>query len=251
MKRILTIILLLGAAVFPVVCPGREAASAELERLRQENRRLRQELDRLRQSALIQQRDLQQFKLWLAAVADDGVVMKASDREQHLIALLRELVRRSSRLAIRASAVSGDFGAFLREQPIGPARQARLLLQLEQLERSAMQVSALAGDVERSSGGDAFKNVRLLAVNRELDCAVFSAGSVHGVFPGLIYSAVNDPALRLRVISVRPWVSAAVPVADGIRRLTPGMRFTVVRGDKENTGIAPFKAGSLPGRGKK
>ncbi|MBQ7207481.1 MAG: hypothetical protein IJS01_06740 [Lentisphaeria bacterium] len=215
--------------------------AAELTRLRAENRRLRLELDRLRAARSQQDRDLLRFRAWLAAAADSGKLQTASDREIRLLAILSEMVRRGSRLAVQVSSVERAFRDLLGEFPIGPARQARLLLQLEQLERCAMQVSSIASVAESEEDPAAFREATVLAVNRELETAVLSVGTVHGVFPGLIYRDRDGSGQSLRIVSVRPWVSAAVPVQGDAGRIAPGMRFTVEHRARSDERISPLR----------
>ncbi len=220
---------------------GAENASVELNRLRAENRRLRQELDRLRASRSAEERDLLKFRAWLAATADSGKVQTASERELRLLAVLAETVARCNRLVVHISSVERTFRDLLSEFPVGPARQARLLLQLEQLERYSMQVSSIAAVAESEEDPAAFRETTVLAVNRELETAVLAVGSVHGVFPGLLYQARNDEEIVLRIVSVRPWVCAAVPVSGKIDKIAPGMRFTAEHRARPGERISPLR----------
>ena len=47
--------------------------------------------------------------------------------------------------------------------------------------------------------------------------------------------------LNLRIISVRPWVSAAVPVSGGLERITPGMRFTAAHRTPSGGRTSPWR----------
>ena len=108
---------------------------AELSKLKMENRRLHAELDRLRKRLTEKDNDLLKFRHFLAATADAGKVMTVSERERQLTDILKEIVKRSNRLLVHISGVDAIFRDLLKELPVGPARQARLLLQLEQMER--------------------------------------------------------------------------------------------------------------------
>ena len=204
------------------------AGETAIDRLRLENRKLRHELDRLRQELTTRDREIMQFRRWAAGVTDTGKLTTVSQREIRQAEILTEMIKHSSRLAVEASDITRTFRKLIKEFPIGPARQAHLLLQMEDLERAAMRVVSITGAAENEKDPSAFRNVRIVAVNRELETAVLSAGAVHGVFPGLIYQCERNPSLRLRVISVRPWVSAAVPVSGTADPLTPGMPFTAL-----------------------
>ena len=213
---------------------------AELAKLKMENRRLHAELDRLRKQLTEKDNDLLKFRHFLAATADAGKVMTVSDRERQLTGILKEIVKRSNRLLVHISGVDSIFRDLLKELPVGPARQARLLLQLEQMERYALQLSTIAGVFEERDSRQVLENVRIVAVNRELDTVILSSGSVHGIFPGLMFQSKRDGRLRLRVISVRPWVCAAVPIGGNTEAFTPGMEFTIAHRAAPGEGIRPF-----------
>ena len=220
-------------------CPA-GSDHTELSKLRMENRRLRLELDRLRGKLSEKDNDLQKFRLWLAVTADAGKMQTVSEREMQLINILKETVKRSNRLLVHISGVDTLFRDLLKELPVGPARQARLLLQLEQLERYALQLSTIVGVFEESTSRQLLENVRAVAVNRQLDTVILSAGSVHGVFPGLLFQSRQDSRLRLRVVSVRPWVCAAMPVGGSAEQFTPGMEFTIAHRANPGEGIRPL-----------
>ena len=63
---------------------------------------------------------------------------------------------------------------------------------------------------------------RILAVNKDLQVVVLPVGSVHGISNGLNYYA-GKKKVRLRIIMVRPFVSAAVPEQGNIESLASGM----------------------------
>ena len=236
LKRIIFIFCLLSF----FCCSLWSSEKNELAKLRMENRRLRLELDRLRGKLSEKENDLLKFRHWLAASSDAGKIMTVSERERQLTGILKEIVARSNRLLVHISGVDMIFRDLLKELPVGPARQARLLLQLEQLERYALQLSTLAGVFEERNNQQVLENVRVVAVNRELDTVILSTGSVHGVFPGLLFQSKRGGFLRLRVISVRPWVCAAVPVGGSAENFTPGMEFTIAHRAAPGEGVRPL-----------
>ena len=235
LKR-LVLSVLLAVCLFSLGADDR----TEVSKLKMENRRLHAELDRLRKQLTAKDNDLLKFRHFLAATAEAGKVMTASERERQLTDSLKEIVARSNRLLVHISGVETIFRDLLKELPVGPARQARLLLQLEQMERYALQLSTIAGVFEERDSRQVLENVRVVAVNRELDTVILSSGSVHGVFPGLMFQSKRDGLLRLRVISVRPWVCAAVPIGVSAEPFTPGMEFTIAHRAAPGEGIRPL-----------
>ena len=203
---------------------------AELLQLRKENQMLRRELDRLRKESTQRDKDLLLFRQWAAGVAESGKVMKASERESRLLSVLQEFLKRSNNLVVESMSLERTVRELIRNFPLSPARQARLELQLDQFESKVRQVSAIASIAENTKDDNKFiREIRILAIDRESETVVVSSGSVHGIFPGLLYYGKNNRDLELRIISVRPWVSAAVPVRGNLDLMTPGMVFGASR----------------------
>ena len=234
-KRIFSAACLL-AAVF--LAAGENSGISALQA---ENQRLRQEVDRLHKELAERDKDILKFRLWLASSMDAGKVLSASERELQQTEILKEFVSRSNRLLGHISGVDKKIRELLKELPISPARQARMLLQLEQMERFALNLSAIAGVYEEAEDKTALENIRVVAVDRKLETAVLSVGSVHGVFPGLLCQSKQKKDVILRVISVRPWVCAAVPVRGGISQVTPGMELTFAHRVSSGDGLRPFQ----------
>lgn len=67
---------------------------------------------------------------------------------------------------------------------------------------------------------------RLLAINDDLQVVVLDAGVIDGVRPGALWRVYDGEKIlgMLKVIEVRPAVSAAMPVDGTTGRLAPGMR---------------------------
>ena len=99
---------------------------AELKQLRRENQMLRRELDRLRKEATQRDKDLLLFRLWAAGVADNGKIMKASERESRLMSVLQEFLKRSNGLVLESMDLERTVRELLKDFPLSPARQARL-----------------------------------------------------------------------------------------------------------------------------
>ena len=129
--------------------------------------------------------------------------------------------------AEKAGLVLHEF-AFLDENgetlPVASAERVRLVMALEDLERSAARVNSI-GDTAVAKEGTLLENVRVSAVKYELNMAVISAGALQGVFPGMTF-VTSDGKVRLRVLEARAMISGAVPVSGDLSALTPG---TVVK----------------------
>ncbi len=194
---------------------------SEHERLVRENRILREML-------LKQERELADYRIWIAGLGVDYRKNKVSDREKLYLFTLQELAKRGNLLSMSALAVRDECRKLLAELPLGPARKAQVELRLDELERSAAKLAGLTipGDAQASA-------CRVLALNSQLQVAVLSAGAGAGVFPGMIFHAKNKPELKIRVIATRFEGSVAEIVEGAWEDLVPGMEMSAFQQLKE------------------
>ncbi len=209
----------LAGLLLPLSCAlcGDDDASGELERLRRENAELRSQLLEERTRARDQ-------ALFLAAVADEGEFSTSKDREAGLLTRLSLLCSDGGALAVKVAELTAEVRALLRDLPVDTASRARIRLQLDELERRAGAFAALIDEPAADSGA-AFRECRVLALNRELEVAVLDIGSRQGAFVGLVLRGGPDKSLELRLDDVRPGVSAATVLRGNFRDLVPGMSF--------------------------
>jgi len=213
MKRSAAILLLVFAGVLCV----RGAEESEVERLRRENAELREQLLKEREQA----RDR---ALFLAAVADEGEFTSPKDREARLLTRLSVMCRDGEKLAVKAAEAVQEMRRLLRELPVDTARRAQLQLLLDELERQAGVFAALVEDQPRDPA-QAFRECRVLAVNKELGVILMDIGFRQGAFVGLVLRGGEDRKLEIRLEDVRSGVSGAVVMRGDLRDVVPGMVF--------------------------
>ena len=83
--------------------------------------------------------------------------------------------------------------------------------------------------------GHSIKKCRILAVNRELDIIVLSAGTNSGIAPGMVFYADNDSGIRLRVIGVRVEGAAAELLSGEWKDVIPGMSVSALKVEKSES----------------
>lgn len=188
--------------------------------LQQENRRLRTRIIQL-------ESEVGAIRQWLGSTAVDPSDVSAGAKEKRALLALKEFSRRGNALALEAVAVAEQFRRIISELTAGPARKAQLQLQADALEDAARKFSALS-----IPSGDNIHSCRVLAVSRELDVAVLSAGSNEGVVPGMVFHPVRNNGVELRVIAVR-YEGALAEITRGTDTdVVPGMSVTAVSGKK-------------------
>ena len=211
------LLLLLLVAVICGLRDARGADSSEVERLRRENAELREELLRERTRSRDQ-------ALFLASVADQSEFSSPKEREAQLLTKLSILCTDGDKLAVKASEVASEIRKLLRDLPVDTARRAHLQLLLDELERQAGVFAALVDDPVADPAA-AFRECRVLAVNRELGIALMDIGFRQGAFVGLVLRGGPDKKIEVRLEDVRSGVSAAVVMRGDFGAIVPGMVF--------------------------
>jgi len=213
MKKLAAILFLSFAGALCV----RGAGESEVERLRRENAELREQLLKERQRARDQ-------ALFLAAVADEGEFSSPKDREARLLTRLSVMCRDGEKLAVKAAEAVQEMRRLLRELPVDTARRAQLQLLLDELERQAGVFAALVEDQPRDPA-TAFRECRVLAVNKELGIALMDIGFRQGAFVGLVLRGGDGKKIEIRLEDVRAGVSGAVVMRGKLDDVVPGMVF--------------------------
>ena len=211
-KLFLTVLLLL----FGSLCVF-SAEESEVERLRRENAELREQLLKERTRARDQ-------ALFLAAVADEGEFTSSKEREAQLLTRLAVLCSDGEKLAVKAAESVAEMRRLLRDLPVDTARRAQLQLLLDELERQAGVFASLVSEQPRDPAA-AFRECRVLAVNKELGILLVDIGFRQGAFVGLVLRGGDGRKIEIRLEDVRAGVSAAVVMRGNLRDVVPGMVF--------------------------
>ena len=207
--------LLFGLTVLPGTLSG-----SELRHLQRKTELQQKEIDRLTALLAEKDRELQKLRIWMSNISADSRMTTVSDREQRLLHALKILADASGNMAVKTMELGELLRPRLNTLPLASSDRVRLVMSLEELERSAARVSSIA-DSAAVPEDPLLKNVRVASVRSELNMAVLSAGAIHGVFPGMTF-VTADGRIRLRVLESRAMISGAVPVTGDINALTPG-----------------------------
>jgi flagellar motility protein MotE (MotC chaperone) len=198
----------------------REAAmlTGKYRGLEKDHELLRQELIEITKNFQAQNESYRRLQLSIAATIASSKMEAATFREGQLIKTLNDVFDNSRTLALRSVEFCEFVDSLLKQMPIGKVRRAEINLRTEELKKGARKLTTLADLEFRQKPVD---RCRILAVNKDLQVVVLPVGSVHGVSIGLNYYIGKQT--QLRIIMVRPFVSAAVPEKGNIESLAPGM----------------------------
>ena len=187
--------------------------------LEKDHKVLRKELIEITKNFQTQNESYRRLQLSIAATIASSRMETATYREGQLIQTLNDVFDNSRKLALQSIEFCDLVDSLLKQMPIGKVRKAEIALRVDELKKGARKLNTLADLKIRQKP---VNRCRILAVNKDLQVVVLPVGSVHGVFIGLNYYA-GKKRVPLRIISVRPFVSAAVPDKGNIESLTSGL----------------------------
>lgn len=199
----------------------RDAASltGKYRGLEKDHELLRQELIEITKNFQAQNESYRRLQLSIAATIASSKMEAATFREGQLIRILNDIFDNTRKFALQSVEFCDLVDSLLKQMPIGKVRKAEINLRMEELKKGARNLNTMADLKIRQKPVD---RCRILAVNKDLQVVVLPVGSVHGIFIGLIYYTGKEKE-ALRIVSVRPFVSAAIPEKGNIESLTPGM----------------------------
>jgi len=183
---------------------------------------LRKELIEITKNFQTQNESYRRLQLSIAATIASSKMEAATFREDQLVQTLGNVFDSSRTLALRSVDFCDLVDSLLKQMPIGKVRKAEINLRMEELKKGARKLNTLADLTFRQKP---VNRCRILAVNKDLQVVVLPVGSIHGVSIGLNYYT-GKKKVRLRIIMVRPFVSAAVPEEGNIESLASGMEAT-------------------------
>ncbi len=223
---------------------GREEdanVSSEVENLRREVARLKMELAKseAEKSAAVaelemvrnglgelleklQEKDgaLERFQLKFAGMLEYEGQREPGEREVQLLNRLRELAVRGEALTQSLSDFCKQADSLIEVAPPGEVRLAQLLVARDAVLGELRKFSVAAGNAKLDAQ---VKKTRVYQVERDLGLVILPVGINHGAFNGLMLYGGGKAPVQVRIVSVRPNVSAAAVTGGDISQVTPGM----------------------------
>lgn len=201
----------------------KSAAVAELEMVRNG---LGELLEKLQEK----DGELERFRLKFAGMLEYDGQREPGEREAQLLNRLRELAVRGEALTQSLSVFCKQADSLIEVAPPGEVRLAQLLVARDSMLGELRKFSVAAGNAKLDTQ---VKRTRVYQVARDLGLVILPVGINHGAFNGLIMYGVGKDPVRLRIVSVRPNVSAAAVISGDISHVAPGMEL-IAEVNKEN-----------------
>lgn len=201
----------------------------DMAMLEEQNQNLRRELlDTLERCTRLSSR-LKQLEMSAAGLIETLNPVYSGQREIELAESLELTMRCGLKLADRSSEVADLLLPKLERLKLEAVEEARLRVALDELTSQARLFARLS--VPPGKPED-FRKCRILELDDTLEVAVLSAGHRNGVRVNMNLK-VSKTDQTLRVIAVRPFVSAAVLEKGDFRKLSPGMELQASGGNEK------------------
>lgn len=167
---------------------------------------------------------LKSLELSAASILDTLSPVYMTARETEMAETL-ELVMSAGRKLSGVSALMSDkLLQLLPKVEMDEVERAKLRVELEDMRAKAVNFARL----DRKPGSpEGFVRCRILEIDEATGAVVLSAGYRDGVRVNLTLYAENGAKTPLKVVSVRTFVSAAIPEEDALQELVPGMQVGV------------------------
>lgn len=198
----------------------------EIISLGEENAVLRKELISALDELSATAEKLKKYERSAASIIETLSPVYVSVRESELAESLELVMSSGNRLAAKSADVCSVLLPKLKDFGMGDVAEAKLRLMLEEL--VALNGAFAKLTLENVPSGS-FEKCRILEVNEPLGVVILSAGYRDGVRANMTLTLERNPAIQLKVVSVRPFVSAAVVVEGTLKGLVPGSTVSTSR----------------------
>jgi hypothetical protein len=169
---------------------------------------------------------LKQLEMSVASIMDTMNPVYIGNREMELAETLELTLTAGKKLSGKSALAADKMLNLLDQVKMDEIEKAKLRVQLEELRALAVGFARLDQDPGKAKG---FDNCRVLEINEGLQLVILSAGYRNGVRVNLTLYADNGRKTPLRIVAVRPFVSAAIPETGKIGDLIPGMKVRASR----------------------
>lgn len=190
--------------------------------LKQENERLRAELIDIRERYELQSKELRAIRLSAAGIVETLTPTYLSAREAELLDTLVLLQNTCRNMLLKSAALCDMIQKSLPQMKLDGVESARLKLAADELSEWNGTLAVLLTPRRPEKG---FDNCRILEINPELGVAILDVGYRNGARVNMCLTAgEGERAIPLRIVAIRPWVSAAETSPDRIGELGVGMQ---------------------------
>jgi hypothetical protein len=199
---------------------------AELEAAKKETEMLRKELA----DVLLKSEELfnsyRRLQLSVASAVANSEKKNVTDEEIKALESFTYVRQDMKSLAGKTIELSQFIGTALEKKELSGTDKVRLKFKLEDLKATVERLNALIAPPESLKKAD---KCRILAVNEKFQIVILDAGTSNGVNTGLIWRVTTRSGnlVKLKVVSVRAFICAAMVFEGDFSSLAPGMSASI------------------------
>jgi len=206
------------------------ALKAELAVAREEAKLLRAEVSELSKKCEERDARLRKLQMSVAGMLLEGEVRPVSDKEDEAVQTLYVLIKACRQFLSK----SQGFCCFLEQAVDGlsvpDSEKVKIKCRLDEFSEAAQELNAHIGD---PGAGLSAGKCKILSVDDRLKLVSISGGSADGMRSGMVVGVEGKEGLKLKLVAVRPFISAAMAVEGEIGDVAPGMAVKAVSGAGE------------------
>lgn len=188
--------------------------------LKKENESLRKELIEILERYSEQDASMERIQLSIAGALATSEKTDVSVKEQELLSVMERLLKHSGTYAFKSLEFYRQLEDVLKKAQLDSVELAKIKLAMEDLAGKAKDLGAMSTSPQQIQRVD---RCRVLAINKSLQTVVLSAGFAQGITNGLNWYAGKNREIQLRVVTARPFISAAAVIKGNINDLSQGM----------------------------
>lgn len=216
------------------VLPGADSSGAaenepvpdELGILQGESALLRRELSEVLLKYNKLNEELLKYDVGIASISNVWPADQSAERTKNMIEYFETVGTMSEQLKSDISELELLIRKILDKDKPDDTDKARVRAELQYLMDNSAKLANIAKGffVERNQ-----ESCELLAINDKLQVVAINAGSLSGIRCGMLCRAISSSGkeIVIKVVSVRPFVSAAVVIEGDIKNLLPGMNVKI------------------------
>jgi hypothetical protein len=193
---------------------------AKLAAMKEELSVMRKELADVLKESEKRDSEYTRIKASIAASLAEGNKKSYDKNGAEVLEALVEVSQKGDALVTDSAKFCDFIDVLLDKKEISDVEKVRARFRMSKLRSTAEVFHAR---IQKPSKGKLFTSCRILTVDDKLQVVVVNVGSVYGMRNGVLLKGGDKGEVKLKVISVRPFISGAIVIKGDIEDLAPGM----------------------------
>lgn len=206
--------------------PAEVASSGKIHQVMKETHRKKEDVDQRYVEVYLQnkelQKELEQYRKICSTYCNSGERLQSLTEKLLVLEKVQRQEKDNQKVKEELVALRSRLICLIQNMNLDEQSRKRLLEEFDQSLQAILQILSKKEQEFKETQGE----IKILAINKELEVAVVNCGSLEGIKPGMLLTSTElekDP-VTLQVIEVRPSVSAVVIQSGRIKDLYPDLK---------------------------